>query len=266
MTRVLITGGASGLGQELARQYLAAGADVLVGDLAESSPDGVPAGVPEGAAYVTLDVRSDLDWEAAHDWVQREWGGLDILVNNAGIATGGRIDVETMTDWQRVMDINLLGVARGCRTFTPMLKAQRSGQIVNVASLAGFIHGPGMASYNAAKAAVVALSETLGFELGPWGIGVSAVCPSFFRTNLHTSLSGADTAMEKTALSLITEAPYTAEQVATAVIAGIEARESVIAPDEVAQTMIGTKLNDRAAYDAWGRDSGARLARRDLQS
>jgi hypothetical protein len=95
---------------------------------------------------------------------------------------------------------------------------------------------------------------------------VSAVCPSFFRTNLHTSLSGADTAMEKTAVSLITEAPYTAEQVATAVIAGIEARESVIAPDEVAQTMIGTKLNDRAAYDAWGRDSGARLARRDLQS
>ncbi len=262
MTRVLITGGASGLGQELARQYLARGARVLVGDLAETRPDGVPS----GAAYLTLDVRSDLDWEAARDWVTREWGGLDVLVNNAGIATGGRIDIETMAEWERVIAINLLGVARGCRTFAPVLKAQRSGHLVNVASLAGFIHGAGMASYNASKAAVVALSETLGFELEPFGITVSVVCPSFFRTNLHLSYQGADTAMAGTAQSLIVDAPYTAEDVAAAVIAGVDAGQAVILPDEIAQQMVATKQGDRAAYDAWARGGAARLAHRELGS
>lgn len=260
--RVLVTGGASGLGLELARQYLARGARVLVGDLAPSRTDSVP----EQAAYLRLDVRSEEDWTAAREWVEQEWGGLDVLVNNAGIATGGRIDVESTADWERVIDINLLGVVRGCRTFAPVFKAQRGGQIVNVASLAGFIHGPGMSSYNAAKAGVVALSETLGFELHPWGIGVSVVCPSFFRTNLHTSLTGTDTEMERTAIALIQGAPYTAEDVAAAVIAGVDAGEAVILPDEVARAMTATKHDDRAAYDAWGRDGAARLAHRELSS
>jgi NAD(P)-dependent dehydrogenase (short-subunit alcohol dehydrogenase family) len=262
MSRVLVTGGVSGLGRELTRQLLARGDQVLVGDLAPSRTDDVP----EDAAYLHLDVRSEGDWAAAREWVEREWGGLDLLVNNAGIATGGRIDVESLADWERVVDINLLGVVRGCRTFVPVLKAQGSGRIVNVASLAGFIHGPGMSSYNAAKAGVVALSETLGFELGPWGIGVSVVCPSFFRTNLHTSLAGTDSEMEATATSLIQGAPYTAEDVAAAVIEGIDAGEPVILPDEIARTMVATKTRDRAAYDAWGRDGGARLAHKGRSS
>lgn len=138
--RALVTGGASGLGLALTKALLAQGDLVVVGDLAESRPESVPG----DAAYLTLDVRSERDWEAARDWVDREWGRLDLLVNNAGIATGGRIDVETTEDWQRVLDINLMGVVRGCRTFTPIFKRQRDGHIVNVASLAGFIHGPGM--------------------------------------------------------------------------------------------------------------------------
>ena len=81
-----------------------------------------------------------------------------------------------------MIDINLLGVVRGCRTFVPMMKAQGSGHIVNTASLAGLVHPPAMASYTAVKAGVVALSETLSYELDPFGISVSAVCPGFFRT------------------------------------------------------------------------------------
>ncbi|MCB1239740.1 MAG: SDR family NAD(P)-dependent oxidoreductase, partial [Tetrasphaera sp.] len=131
--RALVTGGASGLGLALTKALLAQGDLVVVGDLAESRPESVPG----DAAYLTLDVRSERDWEAARDWVDREWGRLDLLVNNAGIATGGRIDVETTEDWQRVLDINLMGVVRGCRTFTPIFKRQRDGHIVNVASLAG---------------------------------------------------------------------------------------------------------------------------------
>ena len=259
--RALVTGGASGLGLALTKALLAQGDLVVVGDLAESRPESVPG----DAAYLTLDVRSERDWEAARDWVDREWGRLDLLVNNAGIATGGRIDVETTEDWQRVLDINLMGVVRGCRTFTPIFKRQRDGHIVNVASLAGFIHGPGMSSYNATKAAVVAVSETLGFELDPWGIKVSVVCPSFFRTNLHESMRGTDTAMESTAIGLITQAPFTAAEIATAVLHGIEAGDAVIVPDDIAVSMIAMKRTDPEAYAVWGRDGAARLARRELR-
>ena len=111
-TRILITGGASGLGLALAQAYLARGATVVVGDLAQDRPDSVP----DHAAYLPLDVRSQQDWDAALAWVKETLGGLDLLFNNAGIATGGRIDVESMADWERVIDINLLGVVRGCQT------------------------------------------------------------------------------------------------------------------------------------------------------
>src|SRR3546814_16585000 len=90
-----------------------------------------------------------------------------------------------MDDWQWIVDINLLGVVRGCRVFTPLMKTQGSGVIVNIASMAGLIHPPQMAAYNTTKAAVVALSETLKAELHRYGIQVSGVCPAFFPTNLH---------------------------------------------------------------------------------
>jgi NAD(P)-dependent dehydrogenase (short-subunit alcohol dehydrogenase family) len=160
--------------------------------------------------------------------VKQHWGGLDVLVNNAGIATGGRIDVATLEEWQRVLDVNLLGVVRGCRTFTPMFKAQRKGQIVNVASLAGLVHGPGMASYNAAKAGVVALSETLDYELAPWGVTTSVVCPAFFRTNLARSLAGEDAAMLAVAGRLIGKAETDADAIAGIVMTGIDARRRLI--------------------------------------
>ena len=256
--RVLITGGASGLGLALAKAFVARGDQVLVGDLSETRPDSVPG----DAAYVRLDVRSQQDWDAALAHVRDTWGGLDVLVNNAGVATGGRIDVESISDWERVIDINLLGVVRGCQTFTPMLKAQHSGHIVNTASLAGLVHGPGMSSYNAAKAGVVALSETLGFELSPWGIHVSAVCPAFFRTNLHESLQGKDTAMEETALKLITRATMSADEVATIVLKGIDRHKRVILTDRLGHQAYWTKRLVRPAYNAMATKAGARLARK----
>ena len=187
--RVLVTGGASGLGLALVRALVARGDHVLATDLQADRPDALP----EAAAYLPLDVRSDDAWAAALAHVRETWGGLDLLVNNAGVAAGGRIDVATMDEWHWIVDINLLGVVRGCRTFTPLLKEQGNGHIVNTASLAGLVHAPGMAAYNTVKAGVVALSETLSHELAPHGIDVSVVCPSFFRTNLGSSFQGADT-------------------------------------------------------------------------
>lgn len=241
--RVLVTGGASGLGAALVAAFLQRGDRVLVTDLAD---DGVP---PDGADYLRLDVTSDADWDAARAWVEQSWGGLDVLVNNAGIATGGRIDVVSLGEWQHVIDINLLGVVRGCRTFVPMMKAQGGGHIVNTASLAGLVHPPAMSSYTAVKAGVVAISESLSYELRPWGIAVSAVCPGFFRTNLAASLNGSDAAVDKVAARLIEKSPYTADQVAAEVMRGIDARRMVIVPDTPARRAVWSKRFARPLYD-----------------
>ena len=258
MSRVLITGGASGLGLALAEAMLARGDEVLVGDLAEERPDSVPA----AAAYRRLDVRSQQDWDGALADVRERWGGLDLLVNNAGVATGGRIDVVAFADWQRVIDINLPGVVRGCQTFVPLLKEQGAGRIVNVSSLAGLVHGPAMSSYNAAKAGVVALSETLRFELAPFGIAVNVVCPSFFRTNLHTSLQGKDAEMERTAIRLITQAGPSAGEIAAKVLRGIDKDRPVILTDRQGYAATWAKRFARPAYDRAFGKGAQRLARK----
>lgn len=244
--RCLVTGGCSGLGQALVRLLVADGARVLVGDVHQSAPEG---SLPEGVDYVRLDVSRDEDWDAARAFVESTYGGLDLLVNNAGIAAGGRIDVADMEEWRRITDINLLGVARGCHTFVPMMKQQSSGQIVNTASLAGLVHAPAMASYNAVKAGVVAISETLRSELAPWGIGVSVICPSFFRTNLAESFHGKDVDMEASGTDMITKAPRSADQVAAVAFAGMKAGKHIILTDRDGHIAYAAKRYARPIYD-----------------
>lgn len=250
MSRVLVTGAASGLGAALAAEFRSRGDQVLATDVA--------AGVDLG-----LDITSDHDWAAAARWVEEHWGGLDTLVNNAGIAGGGRIDVAEMSEWEAIVEVNLLGVVRGCRTFTPLFKRQHSGRIVNVASLAGLVHPAGMASYNAVKAAVVALTETLGHELAAYDVTAHAVCPSYVRTNLLASLQGADHAVGRVIGQLVETSPFTADEIASAVLAGLDAGDELILPDPMARSAYQQKLTDRPAYDAQLRRQAARLDRLD---
>jgi NAD(P)-dependent dehydrogenase (short-subunit alcohol dehydrogenase family) len=243
MSRVLVTGGASGLGAALVARFVADGHQVLSTDVAaESTP-------PAGAQYRQLNVRDAGDWDQAVAWCEENWGGLDILVNNAGIATGGRIDVESLDEWDRVVDINLMGVVRGCRAFTPVFKRQRSGHIVNTASAAGLVHPPMMSSYNTVKAGVVALSETLSHELHPYGVTVSVICPSFFKTNLGDSIQGDDLEMRATARKLIEKSPRTADEIAANVIGGIKKHQFLIIPDRPALMAWRTKRFARPLYD-----------------
>jgi NAD(P)-dependent dehydrogenase (short-subunit alcohol dehydrogenase family) len=209
-----------------------------------------------------LDVRSAQDWEAARAWVEREWGGLDVLVNNAGVAGGGRIELCSMEDWQWIFDVNLFGLVRGTRAFTPMLKAQGAGRIVNVASLAGLVHPPGMGSYNAVKAAVVAFSETVSHELEPYGVRCTVVCPSYFRTNLMGSMRGGDDDLVATMNRLVETSPITADDIAAAVIEGVDRGDEVIVPDDPARAAYALKLSDRPAYDAQMRGIAARMKER----
>jgi len=247
--RVLITGAAQGLGAALADAWEERGASVLRTD--REYGDGV----------FKLDVTSDDDWDQARQLVEEAWGGrLDVLVNNAGIAGGGRLDVSTMDEWQRLVDINLLGAVRGTATFTPLFKRQRSGRIVNIASLAGLVHPAGMAGYNATKAAVVALTETTGHELAACGVSAHVVCPSYFRTGLMDNAQGRDQALVAVMTQLVTAAPRGADAIAAAVLEGIDAGEELIVPDPEARAAYDLKQRDRAAYDQVMRAQARKLA------
>jgi NAD(P)-dependent dehydrogenase (short-subunit alcohol dehydrogenase family) len=252
VTRVLVTGGSSGLGAALVAAYDARGARVLDCDLNPPTAD-------TAEAYLRLDVRSDEDWAAAVAWVEEHWGGLDVLVNNAGVAGGGRLDVATMDEWQWITEINLFGVVRGTRAFTPMLKRQHGGTIVNVASLAGLVHPAGMGSYNAVKAGVVAFTETTGHELAEYGVTAHAVCPSYFRTGLVDSMQGSDEAVGAVIGALVMNSPLGPEEIAEAVLEGVDRGEELILPDDAARMAYDLKLSDRAAYDAVMRKQAARL-------
>ncbi len=245
--RVLITGAASGLGAALARAWRARGDEVLATDLSAADVD------------FPLDVTSDDDWAAAYAEVERRWGGLDVLVNNAGVAGGGRLDVATLDEWRWITEINLYGAVRGTRTFVPIFKRQRAGHLVNVASLAGLVHPAGMASYNAVKAAVVALTETTGHELAEYGVRASVVCPSYFRTNLLASMQGADLAVAGLVARLVESSRLTADDIAAAVIAGVDRGEELILPDQPARDAWALKRQDRPAYDALMRSQAERL-------
>jgi len=244
--KVLVTGAGSGLGEALTRALRERGDDVLGTDVAHG-------------ADLHLDITSDDDWANALAWVEEHWGRLDLLVNNAGVAGGGRIDVAGIDEWQWIVDVDLLGAVRGCRAFAPLFKRQRSGRIVNVASLAGLVHPAGMASYNAVKAAVVALTETLGHELAAFGVTAHVVCPSYFRTDLLSSLRGADQAFGAVVTHLVESSPFTADQIASAVLAGLDAGDELILPDPMARAAYDQKLRDRPAYDAQLRRHAARL-------
>lgn len=246
--RVLVTGAASGLGAALADAFEARGDRVLRTD--RSLPG-------EGR----LDITSADDWQRAHEWVRREWDGLDVLVNNAGVAGGGRLDVAEVEEWEWLFRINLFGMVRGLRRFVPLFKEQRSGRIVNVASLAGLVHPAGMASYNAVKAAVVALSETTGHELAEWGVTCSVVCPSYFRTNLMDGLRGADAGLGAVMAQLVDNAPHSAEDIARAVLEGLDRGEELIVPDEAARTARELKARDPQGYAEVMRKQAAKLNR-----
>ncbi len=246
--RVLVTGAAGGLGAALTKAWRARDDEVLTTDV-------------QGEVDLRLDVTSDDDWAAARRHVEQTWGGLDVLVNNAGVAGGGRLDVATLEEWRWITEINLFGAVRGTATFTPLFKQQRSGHVVNIASLAGLVHPAGMASYNAVKAAVVALTETTGHELAAYGVRATAVCPSYFRTGLVDGMRGADTALGAVIAQLVANAPLGPDEIAAAVLEGVDRGDELVLPDPAARAAYDLKRSDRAAYDDQMRRQAAALDR-----
>ena len=138
------------------------------------------------AHAIELDVRDCPSFERAVAEAVRQSGRIDYLFNNAGIGVSGEIDSYTLNDWNDVFDVNLRGVVHGIQAVYPVMIRQRSGHIVNTASMAGLTTTVGQASYTASKHAVVAISRTLRIEADRHGINVSALCPGVIRTPILT--------------------------------------------------------------------------------
>lgn len=236
--RAILTGAGSGLGRALALHLAAAGWRVAVSDRdlagAEATLAQLQAAGGEGFAAV-LDVTREADFAALAARLSADWGGVDLLVNNAGVASAGTVLEAPLAQWHWIVDINLLGCVRGVQAFVPLMPTGQGAHVVNIASFAGIANPPAMASYNATKAAVIALSETLRFELAPQGIGVSVACPSFFKTRLMETSRASAAAVADTPVTdstapqmgrivtrLMERASVSAEDVARDIVTAVE--------------------------------------------
>jgi len=190
---ILVTGANGGLGQAIAASFLR-----------ESTANRVWLGVhsrrdraeqlasenPERCSCLTLEVTSPESWQQAVAQILARHDRLDVLVNNAGAHEDALLATMPAESWQRVLAANLDSVFHGCRAVLPAMISQRYGRIVNVASLSALLVPPGQANYAAAKAGVVALTQSLAKEVARIGITANAVCPGFIETGALSAMSG----------------------------------------------------------------------------
>ncbi len=146
---------------------------------------------------------------------------LDLVVNNAGVSSAGPVGELPIEVWRWTLEVDLFGVIHGCHVFVPLLRSQGHGHILNIASAAGLLSGPLMGAYNVAKAGVVALSETLNAELGDTKVGVTVLCPTFFKTNIVNSGRFTNEHTRDTAQRFIDKGK-TAKEVARAALASVD--------------------------------------------
>lgn len=185
MRVILVTGGNGGLGQAIAEAFLNESADNFVWLGAHKSrerAEKMVKGNPGRCRCVALDVTERAAWENAVSQITKEHKHLDVLVNNAGGRQDGLLANMPESAWEEVLATNLESVFHGCQAVLPSMIAQRSGRIVNVASLSALLAPAGQTNYAAAKAGVVALTQSLAKEVARIGITVNAVCPGYVET------------------------------------------------------------------------------------
>lgn len=213
--RAFITGAASGLGLALARVLAANGWAVGLFDRDETRLTRIDtelSGATPALCYPGDVTQADVLTVAVNSFAAAH-SGLDVMINNAGVAAAGEVSDTELQDWQWVMEINFLGVLNGARAAIPHLQLGGNGLMINIASAAAFAALPGMGAYNASKAAVLSLSETLAGELTPAGIQVSVVMPTFFKTSLLESLRAPPESHERAA-RMMAASDYSADAVA----------------------------------------------------
>ena len=233
-----ITGGGSGVGLGMAKVFTAAGMRVVVADVRQDHLDAAARELTGREIHaIKLDVSDRAALEQAAVESERVFGKVHIVCNNAGINLFNDIGEAKYSDWDWVLGVNLGGVINGVQTFVPRIKAHgEGGHIVNTASMAAFLAGPGAGIYTCSKFAVRGLTEALRYSLAPHGIGVSVLCPGLVKSAIHESerirpqnLQGSTTSPEFLArLAELHEVGMPPEEVATKVLRGIQRNDLYI--------------------------------------
>jgi len=234
-----VTGGASGIGLGMAKSFASVGMKVAIADIRQDHLDEAMA-VLQASNYdvmaVQLDVADRAAMAAAADAVEARLGPVQLVCNNAGVNLFAPMDECTYDDWDWVMGVNLGGVINGVQTFVPRIKARgQGGHVVNTASMASFITGPGAGIYTTSKFAVRGLSESLRWSLAPYGIGVSVLCPGLVRSTIYES--------DKVRPAHLSDATGAVDQAFMAQLASIH--QVGMDPDDVATRVLeGVRRND----------------------
>ena len=186
-----VTGGACGIGLALGAAFAQAGMKVMLADI---ETDALAEAVKSlhdfgpNVRGVACDVADPTSVERAAKASYQAFGNVHVVCNNAGVAAAGGIDNISLDNWRWMLDVNLMGVLHGIRSFLPHIRAHgEGGHIVNTASMAGMNRGLGFSPYVASKFAVVGMSEGLAAQLKPFGIGVTVLCPGYVRTRIGES-------------------------------------------------------------------------------
>lgn len=249
--RAVVTGAGSGLGRALALQLAPRKARLLLADIdLKAAKETVRLAEALGAEAVAVkcDVAKAAQVAKLARVAAEKWRGADLLVNNAGVAAGGPVGEMPLADWHWIAGINLWGPVYGCHAFVPGMKKRRRGWILNVASTAGLASLPEMAAYNVTKAGVIALTETLYSELAPYGIQATALCPTYFKTNLMARFRSPNRRQRDISNAFFARASFTADDVARAGLAGLEAGRLLVIPQPDGQAVFRAKRGDYDGY------------------
>jgi NAD(P)-dependent dehydrogenase (short-subunit alcohol dehydrogenase family) len=248
-TAAFVTGAGSGIGRAIAHHLAQRGSRVLVTDVDDARAAAVATEIVDagGIAFPQrCDVGQSADFAASRDRCLSEFGRIDVVVNNVGVLVAGRPERIPIEEWQRVLDLNVLGVVRSNDVFLPLLMEQGGGHVVNTASASGIInYAYDRTPYAASKAAVVMLSEALFMYLLPYGVGVSCLCPAGVTTNILEQIRfiGEQLPLSAPELPLV-EPDVVGRRVADA----IEAREFLVLTAEAVRDELRRKGDDLDTY------------------
>jgi len=187
----IVTGGAQGIGKSIATRLAQEGANVVIADVMEEVAKSTAQEISQ-KGNEAISIRVDVSrLSSVEEMVKKtldKFGRIDILVNNAGITRDGLVMRMKEEDWDLVLDINLKGAFNCIKAVSPIMMKQKSGKIVNIASIVGIIGNIGQANYSASKAGLIALTKTCARELASRRINVNAVAPGFIQTSMTERL------------------------------------------------------------------------------
>jgi NAD(P)-dependent dehydrogenase (short-subunit alcohol dehydrogenase family) len=183
----IVTGGASGIGRACVERFVQAGAEVVIADVDVQGGEALAGQLGDSVAFKQTDVTDADQQQALVDFAVERFGGLDVMANNAGVSSAMvRFLHDDLTDFRRVVDINVLGVLLGAQRAARYMKEHGGGSIINTSSTAGINAGAGLITYRATKAAVIHATRSIALDVAQYGIRVNCIVPGQIKTAMTT--------------------------------------------------------------------------------